>query len=111
MCSQSASRQQDVRPENEMPVGDREIVFVEERRAFRHARFETVRLDRDPPALTLAPLELRRQHDVQKRVTGSQADPAPYSRLDMFEQETGVLIHPQVDRDVEAAAANLAEPL
>ena len=54
---------------------------------------------------------MRRQHDVQKRVTGSQADPAPRRRLDMFEQETGVLIHPQVDRDVEAAAADFAEAL
>ncbi len=73
--------------------------------------FETVGLDRDPPALTLTPLELRRQHDVQKRVTGSQPDPAPHSGLDMFEQQTGVLIHPQINRDVEGAAADFAEAL
>ena len=37
MCSESASRQQDVGTENEMRVGDREIVLVIERRPFRHA--------------------------------------------------------------------------
>src|SRR5271155_3769565 len=111
MCSQSASGQQDVRPENNMPVGDREIILVKERRALRHARFETVGLDRDPSALALAPLELRRQHDVQKRVADSRTDAAPRRRLDMFEQETGVLIHPQVDRNVEGSAAGFAEAL
>ena len=111
MRPKSASRQQDVGAENKMRVGDREIVLVEERRAFRHAQFEAVWLDRDPPALALAPLELRRQHDVQKRVAGSQTNPAPRCGFDLFEQETGVLIHPQVNCDVEGAAAHFSEAL
>src|SRR5580692_5351610 len=111
MRAKSAGRQEDVWTEYEMRVGDREVVLVIERRPFRHARLEAVGLDRDPSALALATLELRRQHDVQKRVAGSQTNPAPRCGRDMFEQETGVLIHPQIDRNVEGAAAGFAEAL
>src|ERR1700719_325590 len=111
MCAKSALREQDVGAENEMRVGDGEVVLVEERSAFGHARFEAVRLDRDPPALALATLELRRQHDVQKRIAGSETNPAPRRGVDMFEQETGVRIDPKVDRDVESATADFVEAL
>src|SRR4051812_21432101 len=111
MCAKSALRERDVGTENEMRVGDGEVVLVEEWSAFGHARFEAVRLDRDPPALILATLEFRRQHDVQKRVTGSETNPAPRRGLDIFEQETGVLVDPQIDRDIEAAAADFAKAL
>src|SRR4051812_24412436 len=109
MCPKSALREQDVGAEHEMRVGDGEVVLVEERSAFGHARFEAVRLDRDPPALVLATLELRWQHNVQKRVAGWETNPAPRRGVDMFEQETGVLVDPQIDRNVEAAAADFVE--
>src|SRR5947208_10265611 len=86
--SKSASRQQDIWPEDKMRVANREVVLVEERRPYWHTRVEAVGLDGDPSILALAPLELRRQRDVQKWVAGSRADPAPRRRLDVLQQKT-----------------------
>src|SRR6266481_5594053 len=46
----------------------------------------------------------------QKQVAGSQADPAPRRCLDMFQQKTGVLVDPQIEREIVLSAADLAEP-
>ena len=72
---------------------------------------EAVGLDRDPLTLAAALLELRGQHDIQKWIAGSPANPRSECRLDVFEQKTSVVIDAKIDRNVEAAAADLAEML
>src|SRR4029077_13698585 len=109
MRSKSPSRQKDVRPANEMGVGNREIVLVKQRHALWHARLEAVGLDRDPSSFALALLELRGQHDIQKWIAGSPADPAARCGLDVFEQKTSVVIDAKIDRNIEVAAADFAE--
>ena len=109
MRAKSAFRQWGVRPVNEMRVGYREIVFVEEGLPQRHPRFEPVGLDQD--AVTLAALEGRRQHDVQKWMARPRADPALCRGVSMCQQKTCILIDPQIERNVEPSTADFAEAL
>ncbi len=97
-----------------MRVSDGEICFVKERVPHRHSRMKFVWIEEQRAAavrMPIARLELAGEDNVQIWVPRARANATAKRGINVAQQRPGILVDPQIDRNIEPAATDFAKAI